>query len=80
MRLNRDNISVLINKKNIKSGHQKLGAFIGSNTKFGINTSIMPGKKIGKNCLIGPNVNIHKNIPNNSSVFQKQPLEISTIN
>jgi len=33
----------------------KLGVMIGSQTRIGVNTTILPGIKIGKKCLVGPN-------------------------
>lgn len=39
---------------------------IGDNTNIGWNVIIMPGVKIGKNCVIGAGAIVTKDIPNNS--------------
>ncbi|MHC8970651.1 acyltransferase [Priestia aryabhattai] len=39
---------------------------IGDNTNIGWNATIMPGVKVGKNCVIGCNAVVTKNIPDNS--------------
>ena len=40
----------------IDTGQDKLGAIMGSNSKTGINASIMPGIRIGPNSIVGPHV------------------------
>ncbi len=79
LRLDNKSIYVKIKDRKIDTKLKKLGAIIGQNTKFGVNTSIMPGKKIGMNCVIGPNINLHKDIKNDSHVFQKCDLNICNI-
>lgn len=46
----------------INTGFTKLGAMVGSFVKFGINSSIMPGVKIGSNNFINPNALVKKDI------------------
>jgi len=47
-----------IDKKNGK-------VVIGSNTSIGSHSTIMPGVKIGKNCIVGAHSFVNKNIPDN---------------
>ena len=72
LRFDEKEIEVEIKTQNIKCGKNKLGAIIGKNVRFGINTSIMPGIKIGQNSLIGAGLIINQNIPNQSFVKQSQ--------
>lgn len=43
-----------------------LGAKIDDNSSVGANTTLMPGVKIGKNCLIGGGSTVTRDIPDNS--------------
>ncbi|KKP36520.1 MAG: Nucleotidyl transferase [Candidatus Peregrinibacteria bacterium GW2011_GWA2_33_10] len=56
LRLDEQNINVKINGNIINSGSNKLGAIIGENVRIGVNTSIMPGVKIGSNSMIGSGI------------------------
>jgi bifunctional UDP-N-acetylglucosamine pyrophosphorylase/glucosamine-1-phosphate N-acetyltransferase len=40
----------------VDSGRDKLGAIIGDNCRTGINSSTLPGVKIGPNSIVGPGV------------------------
>jgi acetyltransferase-like isoleucine patch superfamily enzyme len=42
------------------------GAVVGENTVIGANVTILPGIRIGKNCLIGAGSVISRNVENNS--------------
>lgn len=42
---------------------RKLGALIGKNVRIGVNTSIMPGVKIGKDSMIGAGLVVNRDIP-----------------
>jgi len=53
LRFDNKSVKVNIEGKLIDSGRRKLGAFIGPNVQTGINASIMCGKKIGENSIIG---------------------------
>lgn len=72
LRFDEKEIEVEIKNQKIKCGKNKLGAIIGKNCRFGINTSLMPGIKIGQDCLIGAGLLLQENIPNSSYVKQTQ--------
>ncbi len=77
LRFDEKNIKVKIKKQKINCGKNKIGAFIGENVRLGINTSLMPGIKIGKNSLIGAGLLIDQDIPEKSFVKQKiQNIEV----
>src|SRR3989339_309394 len=55
---------------------QRLGAVIGKNTKFGTTCQIMPGVKIGSDCIVGPRSVLYKDLANNSRTKVIQQLQI----
>jgi UDP-N-acetylglucosamine diphosphorylase / glucose-1-phosphate thymidylyltransferase / UDP-N-acetylgalactosamine diphosphorylase / glucosamine-1-phosphate N-acetyltransferase / galactosamine-1-phosphate N-acetyltransferase len=55
-RLDETNIKVKDGHSFIDTGHDKLGIIIGKGSRIGINTSIMPGIKIGPNAFVGPHI------------------------
>ncbi len=54
LRLDEKNIKVNVNNERIDSGHNKLGAIVGDSVKFGVNVTVMPGKKIWPSLMIPP--------------------------
>ena len=55
----------------------KLGAVIGHDVGIGVNTSIMPGIKIGKHSCIGAGMVIDKDIPDESFCVSKHVYDIT---
>ncbi|MFX1276315.1 MAG: bifunctional sugar-1-phosphate nucleotidylyltransferase/acetyltransferase [Promethearchaeota archaeon] len=70
LRLDDDDIKVMINGILINSKRRKFGSIVGPNVKTGINISIMCGKIIGENSWIGPNTLVNENIPPNTIYYQ----------
>jgi bifunctional UDP-N-acetylglucosamine pyrophosphorylase/glucosamine-1-phosphate N-acetyltransferase len=62
LRLDEKNVKMNINGKRVDSGKRKLGGIVGDNVKFGVNVTVMPGKKIWPNLLIPPCITIMKDI------------------
>lgn len=79
LRLDEKCVVTPVKGEKVDTGRRKLGAMIGDNVKTGIGTTIMPGVKIGPNSLIGPNINLWNDVPENSLVIEKQKLEIKKI-
>jgi len=77
LRFDEENVKVNIKKTRIDTGKNKLGAIIGSGVRFGINSSTNPGIKIGKDCFIGGNVLVEKDIEDNKLVLLDQKLKIT---
>lgn len=67
-------VSVFTERGWVNSGRKKLGAVIGDETKFGVNSCTMPGKLIGEHCWISSGVIVNRNIPPRTHVFVKQEL------
>ena len=57
------------------TGRRKLGVILGDEVKTGIQTSFMPGVKVGNNCCIGPNVLVHRDVPPNTTILLDQDLQ-----
>ncbi|MEJ2249329.1 MAG: sugar phosphate nucleotidyltransferase [Candidatus Lokiarchaeota archaeon] len=60
LRLDNENIKLMIKGKRIDSGRRKMGTIIGPNVKTGINVSIMCGKKINENAIVGAHTIINE--------------------
>jgi len=76
LRLDEKNISVNIKGEKISSETNKFGLITGENIRCGINTSFMPGVKIGSNCVIGAGLVIPYDIEENKFVKGNVKLEI----
>ncbi|MCJ7647072.1 MAG: sugar phosphate nucleotidyltransferase [Candidatus Lokiarchaeota archaeon] len=70
LRFDNKSIKMSINGKLINSKRRKLGVIIGANSQTGINVSIMCGKKIGENSVIGAHTLINEDVPRDSIYYQ----------
>ena len=70
LRFDNSSIKMNINGRLIDSGRRKLGAIIGPNVKTGINVSVMCGKKIGENSIIGAHTLVNEDVPPNTLYYQ----------
>ncbi|MBI5046911.1 NTP transferase domain-containing protein [Candidatus Micrarchaeota archaeon] len=76
-RFDEGSINVLTEKGWVNSGKNKLGVFVGDNTKFGVLATTMPGKLIGSNCWIYSGIIVNKNVPSNTKVYTVQKIEFA---
>ena len=77
LRLDEGDIYSVVRGEKINTKKQKLGAMIGKNVRIGVNTSIMPGVKIGKNSFVGAGVVLDKDLGENIfCCLKKQDLII----
>lgn len=74
LRYDNKSVKVNIEGKLIDSGRRKLGAFIGPNVQIGINASIMCGKKISENSIIGAHTLVVEDVSPNTLYYQ-DPFE-----
>lgn len=61
-------VKSIINQDKIDTNLNKFGAIIGSGSKIGVNSTILPGIKVGKNTLIAPHHSISEDVPDRSFV------------
>jgi len=76
LRLDEKNISLNVQGEKISSGTNKFGLITGENLRCGINTSFMPGVKIGSDCVIGAGLVIPHDIDKNKFVKGYIELDI----
>ncbi|MFX0035787.1 MAG: bifunctional sugar-1-phosphate nucleotidylyltransferase/acetyltransferase [Candidatus Hermodarchaeota archaeon] len=74
LRFDNKSVKVTIEGKLIDSGRRKLGAFIGPNVQTGINASVMCGKKIGENSVIGAHTLVVEDVAANT-LYYHDPYE-----
>lgn len=87
-RLDEKEIAVSISKKwngkvteeKIETGLTKLGLITGSHIRVGINTSFMPGVKIGSNSFVGAGITLGEDVPKGSFARGDWKLKISLNN
>ncbi len=78
-RFDEQNVKVYTKRGWTNTGRKKFGAVVGDNTKFGVLSSVMPGKLIGSNCWIHSGVVVNKNVGSNKRIYVKHPIEESEI-
>jgi bifunctional UDP-N-acetylglucosamine pyrophosphorylase/glucosamine-1-phosphate N-acetyltransferase len=61
----------IVGATRIDSERMKLGLMLGAGTKVGVNTSTMPGVKIGAKSLIGPMIRVTKDVPDGERVVDE---------
>lgn len=66
LRLDEGEIYSVVRNEKLNTRRTKLGAIIGRNVRMGVNTSIMPGVKIGSNSLVGAGIIADHDIPDQS--------------
>ena len=79
LRFDKKYIKMTIKGKRIDTKRRKLGAIVGDYAQTGIGTTILPGIKIGTNSIVGPNINIWDDVPENSIVILKNKVEIKKL-
>ncbi len=73
-RFDESHVNVLSGKGWVNTGSRKIGAFVGDGTKFGVLSSVMPGKIIGCNCWINSGVVVNRNVPSDTIAYVKNEL------
>ena len=56
----------------VDSGRMKLGLVMGAGAKIGVNTSTMPGSKIGAGAIIGPNLRVSRDVPDGRRLLDQR--------
>jgi bifunctional UDP-N-acetylglucosamine pyrophosphorylase/glucosamine-1-phosphate N-acetyltransferase len=74
IRLDERVISLSIKGRMQSTERKKLGVIMGDGVQTGINSSIMPGVRIGSDSFVGPGTIIFQDIPESQAVYVKQTL------
>ncbi len=69
LRFDNKTVWVNIKGKKVNSERRKLGAIVGPNVQFGINSSVMCGKKVGENSIIGAHTLVGEDVPPNTLYY-----------
>lgn len=77
LRLDEKNIQVNVDGNRVDTQTNKFGLICGNHVRVGINSSIMPGIRIGENSFIGAGIVVPEDVPENSFVRGKWELKIS---
>lgn len=77
LRLDERNIHVDVEGNRVDTQTNKFGLVCGDNVRVGINTSLMPGIKIGSGSFVGAGIVVSENIPDDSFVRGKWELKIT---
>ena len=75
-RFDEKNIKVKVGEETIDTGLDKLGAIMGSDSKTGINASIMPGVRMGPRSFVGSHVCLMKDLPPDRMVLMEPRYRI----
>lgn len=76
LRLDEGEISSDARGERVKTHRTKLGAIIGRNVRIGVNTSIMPGVKIGSGSFVGAGVILDKDLPDGKFCIGKSDYSV----
>ncbi len=68
-RFDKQPVKVDVDGEKFSTGMEKFGCIMGENCKTGINASIMPGKKLGPNSIVGPGVCLQDNLESNKIIL-----------
>jgi len=69
LRLDKNNINVILNGKKINTKRRKLGVIMGDDVQTGINSMMNVGAIIGNKCFIGPGSIVRGEIISNSKIL-----------
>jgi UDP-N-acetylglucosamine diphosphorylase / glucose-1-phosphate thymidylyltransferase / UDP-N-acetylgalactosamine diphosphorylase / glucosamine-1-phosphate N-acetyltransferase / galactosamine-1-phosphate N-acetyltransferase len=61
-RLDEGNIRVRVGDSLVDTGRDKLGAMVGRGCRIGVNSSLMPGVRVGAGSSVGPQICLHKDL------------------
>ena len=77
LRLDEEGIYSVVKRERINTKRTKLGTIVGKNVRIGVNASLMPGVKVGKNSFIGPGVVLEEDLGESKFCLQRQNLRVT---
>jgi bifunctional UDP-N-acetylglucosamine pyrophosphorylase/glucosamine-1-phosphate N-acetyltransferase len=80
LRFDDGHIKMVIKERVLDTGRRKLGAILGDGVKTGINSTFMPGVKVGSGTWVGANVMVERDLPADSVALLRQTLEVKLKN
>lgn len=76
LRFDEGKVKVSIQGELLDTKQGKLGAIIGSNSRTGINASVMPGIKVGPNSFVGPHVCLTQDLDHDKIILPETGYKI----
>ncbi len=70
-RLDGRSVPSFVGQERLDTGRAKLGLVLGAGAKLGVNTSTMPGVRIGAGAIIGPNLRVTRDVPEGARVLNE---------
>ncbi len=70
-RLDGRSVPTFVGSDRLDTGRAKLGLVLGAGAKLGVNTSTMPGVRIGAGAIIGPNLRVTRDVPDGARVLNE---------
>ena len=71
-RIDHRTVPSVVGGQRIDSERDKLGLMLGAGARVGVNTSLMPGVKVGAGALIGPAIRITRDVPDGERVLDEE--------
>jgi NDP-sugar pyrophosphorylase family protein len=78
LRLDRKEVSVILDGKKVNTGRKKFGAILGDGVQVGCNAVLNPGTLVGKQSAIHPILNVGGTIPSYSQVKGLRSWSVET--
>ncbi len=75
-RIDQASIGSQINGQKLDTGRTKLGTIIGTHVRVGVNTSLMPGIKLGAHSIVGPGLVLNQDLPDQKTAFGEVKLTL----
>ncbi len=76
LRFDEGEIRVKVAEKVCSTGLEKLGAFIGDDSRTGVNVSLMPGVKVGPRSIVGSHACLSRDLGEDMAAFAQGELKI----
>ena len=71
-RIDNRTIPSVVGGERLDTARMKLGLMLGFQARIGVNTSTMPGVKIGAGAMVGPGLRVTKDIPDGERVLDEE--------
>jgi len=71
-RIDHRTVPSVVGGHRVDSEREKLGLMLGAGARVGVNTSLMPGVKVGAGALIGPAIRVVRDVPDGERVLDEE--------
>jgi bifunctional UDP-N-acetylglucosamine pyrophosphorylase/glucosamine-1-phosphate N-acetyltransferase len=71
-RIDHRSVPSVVGGQRVDTEREKLGLILGAGARVGVNTSLMPGVKVGAGAIIGPAIRITRDVPDGERVLDEE--------